>query len=107
MSAEGAFAYDDLPPEGRRYLLKLYVTGSTTRSARAVRAITGLCEEYLPGQYELEIVDIYQEPEAAKDAQLLAAPTLIKELPLPLRRIIGDMSDQDRVMVGLGISPSS
>jgi len=86
-----------------RYVLTLYVTGMRPRSQRAIENIRRLCEEHLAGRYELEIVDIYQQPGLAKDAQIIAAPTLVKELPRPLRRIIGDMSDDGRVLVALGI----
>jgi circadian clock protein KaiB len=94
--------------EGRkhaRYVLKLYVAGVTPRSAAAIKTVTAICEEHLKGRYELEIVDIYQRPTLAKGEQILAAPTLIKQLPLPLKKIIGDMANQDRVLVGLDLRP--
>jgi circadian clock protein KaiB len=86
-----------------RYVLRLYVTGMTPRSTRAVENVRAICEQHLHGRYELEIVDIYQQPSLAKGEQIIAAPTLIKKLPLPLRRVIGDLSSTDRVLVGLDI----
>jgi circadian clock protein KaiB len=85
------------------YVLHLYVTGMTPSSQRAIESIRRLCEEHLAGRYELKIVDIYQQPELARGAQIIAAPTLVKTLPLPLRRLIGDMSDEGRVLVALGV----
>jgi circadian clock protein KaiB len=85
------------------YVLHLYVTGMTPRSQHAIENIRTLCEEHLAGRYELKIVDIYQQPELARGAQIIAAPTLVKSLPLPLRRLIGDMSDEGRVLVALGV----
>ncbi len=89
----------------RRYVLRLYVTGMTPRSRRAIQNIRKVCEEHLQGRYNLEIVDIYQQPMLAKGEQILAAPTLIRKLPLPLRRLIGDLSDTDRVLLGLDLRP--
>jgi circadian clock protein KaiB len=77
----------------------------TPRSARAVENIRAFCEKHLAGHYELQVIDIYQQPELARTEQLVAAPTLIKKLPLPLRRLIGDMSDEERILVGLDILP--
>ncbi len=90
--------------DGQRYVLKLYVTGTTPRSERAIVNIRRICERNLKGRYDLEVVDISQNPEIAKDVQLIAAPTLIKKLPLPLRRFIGDMSETDRLLIGLDLS---
>ncbi|HEX8928545.1 MAG TPA: circadian clock KaiB family protein [Actinomycetota bacterium] len=92
-------------PAAARYVLRLYVTGSTPRSARAIENMRRICEAHLAGRYDLEVVDIYQRPEAAREFQLIAAPTLVKLLPEPLRRIIGDLSDQDRVLHGLDLLP--
>jgi len=90
------------------YVLRLYVTGSTARSMRAVENVRWLCEEHLAGDYDLEVVDLYQQPELAAREQLVAAPTLVKRLPLPLRRLVGDMSNHERVLAGLDlvIAPS-
>ncbi|HWR26500.1 MAG TPA: circadian clock KaiB family protein [candidate division Zixibacteria bacterium] len=88
-----------------KYLLRLYVTGITPKSTRAFQNIRKMCEENLKGRYELEVIDIYQQPILARDEQIIAAPTLIKKLPLPLRRLIGDMSDKERILVGLDLRP--
>ena len=85
------------------YVLRLFITGHTEKSRRAVRNITRLCEEHLHGVYDLEVIDVYQQPELAVEHQLVAAPTLFKVLPLPPRKMIGDMSDTGRVLAGLGI----
>lgn len=90
-------------PQGERYILRLYVTGMTPRSLRALKNLQTICDEYLKGRYDLEVIDIYQQPVLTKGEQIIAAPTLIKKLPLPMRRIIGDMSDRDRVLVGLDL----
>jgi circadian clock protein KaiB len=79
------------------------VTGSTPTSARSIANIKRICEEHLQGRYELEVVDLYQQPDLAQGEQIIAAPTLIKKLPLPLRRIIGDMTNTERVLVGLDL----
>lgn len=89
------------------YVLKLYVTGSTPRSVRAIENIKKLCEERLQGRYRLEVVDIYQQPELAAKEQLVVAPTLIKKLPLPLRTFIGDLSETDKILVGLDLEPKT
>jgi circadian clock protein KaiB len=88
-----------------RYVLRLYVAGMTPRSSRAIENIRRISEEELKGRYELEIIDIYQQPQLAEDEQIIAAPTLIRKLPLPLRKIIGDLSDKERVIVGLDLRP--
>ena len=90
------------PPE-EYYIFRLFVTGTTPQSVRAISNVKKLCEEHLQGRYELEVVDLYQRPELAQDEQIIAAPTLIKKLPLPLRRVIGDMSASERVLVGLDL----
>lgn len=87
----------------QNYLLRLYVIGTSSRSASAINNIKKICEEYLHGRYELEVIDLYQQPQLAQGEQILASPTLIKRLPLPLRRIIGDMSNEERVLVGLDL----
>jgi circadian clock protein KaiB len=90
-------------PAAEKYLLRLYVSGVTERSRRSILNINAVCKENLQGQYDLEVVDIYQKPSLAKDEQIVATPTLIKLLPLPLRRIVGDLSDHDGVLFGLDI----
>jgi len=88
-----------------KYLLRLYVTGTTGKSVRAIQNVRRICEEHLQGQYDLEVVDIYKNLPLARGDQIIAAPTLIKRLPEPLRRLIGDMSDEQRVLVGLDVRP--
>jgi circadian clock protein KaiB len=88
-----------------RYVLRLYVTGATPQSTLAILNVKRVCEEHLQGRYDLEVVDIYQKPSLAKDEQIVAAPTLIKQLPAPLRRLIGDLSSRERVLLGLDLKP--
>jgi circadian clock protein KaiB len=90
-------------PEAERYILRLYVTGMTPRSVRAVKNLQAICNEYLKDRYDLEVIDIYQQPVLARGEQIIAAPTLVKKHPLPMRRIVGDMSQRDRVLVGLDL----
>jgi circadian clock protein KaiB len=90
-------------PGTEKYILRLYITGMTPRSRAAVENIKKICLEHLADNYELEVIDVYQQPTLAKGEQIIAAPTLIKRLPLPLRRLIGDMSQTDRVLLGLDI----
>ena len=86
-----------------KYILRLYVTGTTSRSIQAITNLKKICSQYLEGRYELEVVDLFQHPGLAKDEQIIAAPTLIKKLPLPFRRIIGDMSNKEKVLLGLDL----
>jgi circadian clock protein KaiB len=86
-----------------KYVLRLYVAGMGPKSVKAIENIKRICEEYMPGRYQLEVIDIYQYPLFAKDGQIVAAPTLIKELPPPLREIIGSMSDTERARVGMDL----
>ena len=90
---------------GINYVLRLYITGTTPRSTEAIKNIKKICEEELKGRYDLEVIDVYQQPELAKEGQILAAPTLIRKLPLPLRKLVGDMSNKEKVIVGLEIAP--
>jgi circadian clock protein KaiB len=83
------------------------VAGITPRSSEAIRNVTALCETHLAGRFDLQIVDIYQQPTLAKDEQIIAAPTLIKKLPLPLRRLIGSMADEQKILVGLDLRPKA
>jgi circadian clock protein KaiB len=89
------------------FVLRLYITGTTVKSMRAVANVRWLCEQHLAGHYDLEVVDMYQQPELAAREQLFAAPTLIKKLPLPLRRLVGDMSNHERVLAGLDLAPAA
>ncbi len=86
-----------------KYILRLYITGTTSRSVLAISNLKKICEEYLEGKYELKVIDLYKNPLLAKEEQIIAAPTLIKKLPLPLRRIIGDMSNEEKVLLGLDL----
>jgi len=86
-----------------RYVLKLYVTGSTSKSAKAIQNIRRLCDENLSGRYDLEVIDIHQQPALAGREQIIAAPTLIKKLPTPLRKFVGDLSDLGKVLAGLNV----
>ncbi len=97
-----------VPPTGaedstERYRLMLYVTGATARSLRAIANVKAVCEQYLKGRYELEVVDIYQRPALARRDQIVAVPTLIKKLPVPVRLLVGDFSQTEHVLRGLGL----
>ncbi|MBT3380638.1 MAG: circadian clock protein KaiB [Lentisphaerae bacterium] len=87
------------------YVLKLYVTGRTPRSERAINSLRGICETELAGRYVLVVVDVLEQPALAEDERILATPTLVKELPPPLRRMIGDLSDKEKVLLGLDLQP--
>jgi circadian clock protein KaiB len=91
--------------DGHPYVLRLYITGMTPRSQRAIANLKEICEHYLKNRYSLEIIDIFQNPRLAEGEQIIAAPTLIKQLPLPLRRVVGDLSSQDRVLLGGDLRP--
>ena len=86
-----------------KYVLRLYVTGLTPRSTEAIERTKAICEEYLHGRYELEVIDIYEQPTLAQGDQIIAVPTLVRRLPLPLRRLVGDLSDKERVLLGLDL----
>ena len=97
-----------LAREGKgKYVLKLYITGMTHRSQEALRNIKKICEDHLGNNYDLEVIDIYQQPILAKGDQIIAVPTLVKKLPAPLRRLIGDLSQEDRILVGLDLKRKS
>jgi circadian clock protein KaiB len=89
--------------KNEKYVLKLYVTGTTPNSMKAIKNIEKICHKYLEGRYDLEIFDIYQQPQLSQGEQIIAAPTLIKKLPVPLRKFIGDLSDVERVLFGLNL----
>lgn len=91
-------------PKAPHYELRLYVTGMTLRSANAIANARDICERHLRGRYELRIIDLFRQPTLAEGEQIFAAPTLVKVLPLPLRRIVGDLSDRERVLVGLDLA---
>ena len=89
----------------KKYVLRLYVAGSTPKSTQAIMNIKKICEEHLAGRYELQVIDIYQQPVLAEGEQVIAVPTLVKKLPLPLRKFIGTMADADRILMGLDLKP--
>jgi circadian clock protein KaiB len=91
--------------KNERYVLRLYITGTTPRSTAAIANIRRLCDTYLAGRYDLEVIDVYQQPVLAQGDQIIAAPTLIKKLPFPLRKVVGDLSNEARVLMGLDIRP--
>lgn len=97
----------DLPPSLEaplpKYLLKLYITGTNARAEQAIANLRAICDNELPGQFELQVIDVLEDPEAAERDRVLATPTLIKQLPPPLRRVIGDLSDRDKVLLGLEV----
>jgi len=90
--------------ESTHYVLRLYVAGNTQRSASTILALRKICEEHLQGRYQLEVIDIYQQPAAARTDDIIATPTLVKRLPLPIRRMIGDLTKTERVLVGLNLT---
>ncbi|MCF7947195.1 MAG: circadian clock KaiB family protein [Spirochaetia bacterium] len=85
------------------YVLRLYVAGMSTTSKRAIENVKNVCDEHLGGRYDLHVVDLYQKPTLAEGEQIIAVPTLVKKLPEPLRKIIGDMSDKDKLLIGLDL----
>ena len=93
--------------DGARWNLRLYVAGQTPRSLTAFKNLKEICEEYLKGQYHIEVVDLMENPTLARGDQILAIPTLVRKLPQPIRKIIGDLSNTERVLVGLDIQPRS
>ncbi|MHB8139415.1 MAG: circadian clock KaiB family protein [Smithellaceae bacterium] len=90
-------------PDRAKHVLRLYITGMTPKSTRAIANVRNLCEQYLKGAYELKVIDIYQQPKLAAGEQIIATPTLIKQLPLPLRKLIGDMSDTEKFLIGIDL----
>ncbi len=94
-----------VPRTGGQYDLKLYVSGASQRSQRAITNLNAICDEYLKDNYVLEVIDIYRSPQKALEADVLASPTLIKAAPVPTRRMIGDLSDSQRVLMLLGVKP--
>jgi circadian clock protein KaiB len=92
-------------PKAACYRLQLFVTGTTPRSARAIQNLRTICEDNLQGRYDLDVIDIYQHPEQVKAEQIVVTPTLVKQFPLPLRKLIGDLSDTQRVLDALDIVP--
>ncbi|MGD0808425.1 MAG: circadian clock KaiB family protein [Acidimicrobiales bacterium] len=93
------------PPVTAHWELRLYVTGRSPKCLRAVDNLRSVCEEYLAGQYNIEVVDLLENPRLAAEDQILAVPTLVRRLPAPIRKIVGDLSDVDRLLVGLQLRP--
>lgn len=93
--------------ENIKYILKLYITGHTPRSEQAIKTLSSLCETELDGSYALEVVDVLEFPEQAENEKIMATPTLVRMLPPPIRRIIGDLSDTEKVLIGLDIVPET
>jgi circadian clock protein KaiB len=109
-TAPAATATDPLPKavreqDSQHYVLRLYVTGLTPTSTKAIERVRAICEQYLHGRYELQVIDIHQLPSLARDEQIIATPTLIKVLPAPLRRFIGNLSNVEKVLFGLDLRP--
>ena len=102
-SATEAFEQALQQPDTRHYVLRLYIAGLSAQSVRAIDNLQQLCAEYLPGRFELDLIDIYQQPGQAQAGQVVAAPTLIKELPPPLRKFIGDLSQTEKLLAGLEV----
>ncbi len=95
------------PGQGEKYTLKLYVAGQTPKSLAAFANLKKICEEHLEGRYTIEVIDLVENPSLAQGEQIIAVPTLVRRLPPPLKKIIGDLSDTERVLVGLNIEPAS
>jgi circadian clock protein KaiB len=102
-AAQAALEKATAAKPAERYVLRLYIAGLTPRSTKAIQNIRKICEEHLEGRYDLQVIDIYQQPVLAEGEQIIAAPTLVKQLPLPLRRFIGDMSNTERILVGMDL----
>lgn len=93
------------PGEGERWELRLYVAGQTDKSIRAIKNLTRICTEHLHGRYSIEVIDLLERPQLAEGDQILAIPTLVRRLPEPIKKIIGDLSNEQRVLVGLDVRP--
>jgi circadian clock protein KaiB len=89
------------------YVLRLYITGTTPKSTRAVHNLIKLCQEHLAGRYDLEVIDLYQQPSLAQAEDIIAVPTLLKKQPLPIQKLLGDLSNTQQLMAGLGLSARS
>lgn len=104
-SFEQALAEQQQQQQQQQYCLRLYIAGTTPRSRRSLENLKAICETHLQGRYELEVVDVYQSPSALQSEKLIALPTLVKQLPPPLRRLIGDLSNTEKVLLGLDLVP--
>jgi circadian clock protein KaiB len=105
--ADETYGNSPKKPSKREYVLRLYVSGVSPKSVRAITNLKQICEEHLSGRYDLEVIDVYQQPALAAGEQIIAVPTLIKKLPAPLRRMIGDMTNAERVLFGMDLKPKS
>jgi circadian clock protein KaiB len=94
------------PPAARRWTLRLYVAGQTPRSLTAFSNLKRLCEEHIAGHYQIEVIDLMKDPELAQRDQIMAIPTLVRKLPAPIKRVIGDLSNAQRVMIGIDLEPA-
>jgi len=94
-------------PETEQWVLRLYTAGQTPKSLAAYQNLKRICDEHLPGRYEIEVIDLMKNPRLAKEDQIVAIPTLVRKLPDPLRKVIGDLSDLDRTLVGLQLRPAA
>jgi circadian clock protein KaiB len=107
LSQASAPTSDTAPLDVPQYVLRLYVTGKTPNSVRAISRVREICEEYLPGRYQLQVIDIYQQPALAEGDSIQMAPTLVRREPGPLRRLIGNLADRDRILAGLELQPAA
>jgi len=105
METREAFADMDQPQDENRWELRLYVAGQTTKSVTALANLKRYCEQHMAGRYSLEVIDLLKHPQLAAGDQILAIPTLVRKLPAPIRRVIGDLSNEERVLVGLDVRP--
>ncbi len=105
--SDNSSGHPPIPPEDGEYVLRLYVAGSTPQSSRAITNLKAICEAHLKHRYQLTVVDLYKEQDRAREDQIVVAPTLIRHFPLPVRRVIGDLSKTDRVLAALNLSPES
>lgn len=103
MDMREELAEDVLPPAGETWELRLYIAGQTTKSVAALANLKRYCEQHLAGRYTLDVIDLLRNPQLAEGDQILAIPTLVRKVPVPIRKIIGDLSNEERVLVGLDI----
>ena len=107
MEDDGETVQSDLEPGAKVYLLRLYVAGQTRKSLAAFANLKKICEEHMAGRYKIEVIDLLEKPQLAKGDQILAIPTLVRQLPPPLKKIIGDLSNTEKVLVGLDLRPAN
>ncbi len=99
------YTESDTTPDDETYILRLYVAGQTKKSMTAFSNLKKICEEHLAGRYRIEVIDLLENPQLSKGDQILAVPTLVRKLPPPIKKIIGDLSNTERVLVGLDLRP--